>query len=41
MNAKDDETGSDTIERITPKVIDDTFAVNVRGSILMMREMIN
>ena len=39
--AADDETGLDTIERITPKVIDDTFAVNVRGSILMMREMIN
>ena len=39
--AADDETGSDTIEKITPKVIDDTFAVNVRGSLLMMREMIN
>lgn len=39
--AADDETGADTIEKITPKVIDDTFAVNVRGSILMMREMIN
>ena len=39
--ATDDETGSDTIEKITPKVIDDTFAVNVRGSLLMMREMIN
>ena len=36
--ATDDETGCDTIETITPKVIDDTFAVNVRGSILMMRE---
>ena len=33
--------GFDTIEKITQKVIDDTFAVNVRGSILMMREMIN
>lgn len=39
--AADDETGLDTIEKITQKVIDDTFAVNVRGSILMMREMIN
>ena len=39
--ATDDENGLDTIERITQKVIDDTFAVNVRGSILMMREFIN
>ena len=39
--AADDETGADTIEKITPEVIDNTFAVNVRGSILMMREMIN
>ena len=39
--ATDDETGLDTIEKITRKVIDDTFAVNVRGSIMMMREMIN
>ena len=39
--AVDDENGFDTIERITPKVIDDTFAVNVRGSILMTRELIN
>ena len=38
--ATDDETGCDTIETITPKVIDDTFAVNVRGSILMIREFI-
>ena len=38
--ATDDENGFDTIEKITRKVIDDTFAVNVRGSILMMREMI-
>ena len=38
--ATDDETGHDTIERITRDVIDDTFAVNVRGSILMMRELI-
>ena len=32
--------GIDTIEAITQAVIDDTFAVNVRGSILMTREMI-
>ena len=38
--ATDDETGSDTIETITQSVIDDTFAVNVRGSILMIREFI-
>ena len=39
--ATDDETGFDTIEKITQKVIDDTFAVNVRGSIMMTREFIN
>ena len=38
--ATDDETGLDTIEKITPSVIDYTFAVNVRGSILMTREFI-
>ena len=38
--ATDDETGSDSIETITQNVIDDTFAVNVRGSILMTREFI-
>ena len=38
--ATDDETGCDTIETITQSVIDDTFAVNVRGSILMIREFI-
>ena len=38
--ATDDETGCDTIETITSKVIDDAFAVNVRGSILMTREFI-
>ena len=32
--------GLDTIEKITQDVIDDTFAVNVRGSILMTREFI-
>ena len=40
-NAADgDMDGIDTIERVTPKVIDDTFAVNVRGSILMTREFV-
>ena len=39
--ATDDENGFDTIEKITRNVIDDTFAVNVRGSILMTREFIN
>ena len=38
--AVDDENGFDTIEVITQKVIDDTFAVNVRGSILMIREFV-
>ena len=38
--AVDDENGFDTIEKITQKVIDETFAVNVRGSILMMREFV-
>ena len=38
--ATDDENGFDTIEKITRKVIDDTFAVNVRGSIMMTREFI-
>lgn len=41
-NAADgDMDGIDTIEKITQDVIDGTFAVNVRGSILMTREMIN
>ena len=40
-NAADgDMEGIDTIETITQAVIDDTFAVNVRGSILMTREFI-
>ena len=40
-NAADgDMEGLDTIEKITQNVIDDTFAVNVRGSILMTREFI-
>ncbi len=38
--ATDDETGCDTIETITQNVIDDTFAVNVRGNILMIREFV-
>lgn len=41
-NAADgDMDGLDTIEKITQKVIDDTFAVNVRGSIMMTKEFIN
>ena len=41
-NAADsDMDGLDTIEKITQNVIDETFAVNVRGSILMTREFIN
>ena len=40
-NAADgDMEGIDTIEAITRAVIDNTFAVNVRGSILMTREFI-
>ena len=40
-NAADgDMDGIDTIEQVTQKVIDDTFAVNVRGSILMMKEFV-
>ena len=38
--AEGDMDGLDTIERITPEVINNTFAVNVRGTILMSREMI-
>ena len=41
-NAADgDMDGIDTIEQITQNVIDDTFAVNVRGSLLMIRELVN
>ena len=41
-NASDgDMDGIDTIEKVMQRVIDDTFAVNVRGSILMTREFIN
>lgn len=41
-NAADgDMDGIDTIEQITQSVIDDTFAVNVRGSVLMTKEFIN
>ena len=40
-NAADgDMDGVDTIEQIPQRVIDDTFAVNVRGSILMTREFV-
>ena len=38
-NAADgDMDGLDTIEKVTQNIIDDTFAVNVRGSILMTGE---
>ena len=39
--AEGDMDGLDTIERITQEVIDNTFAVNVQGSILMTREFVN
>ena len=40
-NAADgDMDGIDTIEKIPQNVIDDTFAVNVRGTILMIREFV-
>ena len=40
-NAADgDMEGIDTIEKITQSVIDDTFAINVRGTILMTREFV-
>lgn len=39
--ATDNENGFDTIEKITKNIIDDTFAVNVRGSLLMIREFVN
>ena len=38
--AADDETGLDTIEKITRNVVDDTFAVNVRGTILMTAQFV-
>ena len=41
-NAADgDMEGIDTIETITQSVIDDTFAVNVRGSLMMMKQFVN
>ena len=39
--AAGDMDGLDTIERITGDVVDDTFGVNVRGTILMTREFVN
>ena len=40
-NAADcDCDGFDTIEKVTPRITDDTFAVNVRGTILMTREFV-
>ena len=38
--AADDETGRDTIETVTREVVDGTFAVNVRGSLLMTGEFL-
>ena len=38
--ATDDETGHDTVETVTREVIDDVFAVNVRGSLLMTTEFL-
>ena len=38
--AEGDMEGLDTIEIIPQQVIDDTFAVNVRGSLLMTREFV-
>jgi len=35
-----DEDGLDTIQKISPDVIDSTFAVNVRGTLLMTREFV-
>ena len=41
-NAADcDCDGMDTIEKITPQIINDTFAVNVQGTVLMTREFVN
>ena len=40
-NAADgDMDGIDTVEKLTQAVIDDTFAVNVRGTLLMIREFV-
>lgn len=39
--AAGDMDGLDTIEKISQNVIDDTFSVNVRGSLLMIREFLN
>ena len=38
--AVDDETGRDTVETVDREVIDSTFAVNVRGSLLMTAEFV-
>ena len=39
--ADDDMDGIDTIEKVTKNVIDGTFAVNVRGSIMMTKEFVH
>lgn len=38
--AADDENGNDTVGTVTREVIDSTFAVNVRGSLLMTGEFV-
>lgn len=38
--AADEETGHNTIERVTQKVIDGTFSVNVKGGLFMIREFV-
>ncbi len=38
--AADDETGCDTAQTVTREVIDNTFAVNVRGGLLMTKEFL-
>ena len=35
-----DEYGNDTIEKITQDIIDETFDVNIRGTLLMTREFV-
>lgn len=39
--ATDFENGNDAIETITQDVIDNAFAVNVRGNLMMTREFVN
>ncbi|MDR1570546.1 MAG: SDR family oxidoreductase [Oscillospiraceae bacterium] len=39
-SAASDEEGNDTIEKLTQSLIDDTLAVNIRGTLLMTHEFI-